>query len=83
VRLDHLLSKEIPEPDEVRINMAVYRILVVSFERVTVPQKVKISVAAYTDYFSGTPETIFHYVKSSVWWRWRRGTTRSHTEHDR
>ena len=35
MRLDHLLSKEIPEPDEVRINLAVYRSLVVSFERVT------------------------------------------------
>ena len=60
MRLDHLLSKEIPGPDEVRINLAVYRLLVVSFERVTVPQKVKISVVAYADYFSGAPETSFN-----------------------
>jgi len=39
VRLDHLLSKEIPEPDEVRINLAVYRLLVVSFERLIVFQQ--------------------------------------------
>ncbi len=40
MRLDHLLSKEIPEPDEVRINVAVYRLLVVSFERVNTLQRI-------------------------------------------
>lgn len=38
MRLDHLLSKEIPGPDEVRINLAVYRLLVVSFERLIIFQ---------------------------------------------
>ena len=39
MRLDHLLSKEIPEPDEVRINVPFIAILVVSFERLILFQR--------------------------------------------